>query len=146
MVLGPGAFVAGNPAMHTRLLGVLGSDGSDTSGRDTWAASQGFNVPGLAGTRLLHHDVSIMMARTQILLDPELLHAARRRAADLGISLAAYIRRIVSRDLEEPSRPTDPASVFNLGDSGRSDVARHKDAMVGEAVARRRRARRGGRR
>lgn len=42
----------------------------------------------------------------------------------------------VAEDLGNLTPPADPGSVFNLGSSGGSDVAREKDAMVGEAVAR----------
>jgi hypothetical protein len=77
---------------------------------------------------------TIMMSRTQISLDPEVQKRARERAAHLGISFAEYIRRLVIRDLGEREARTDPSAVFNLGNSGGSDVARNKDAMVGNAV------------
>ena len=83
-----------------------------------------------------------MMARTQISLDPELQQKARRRAARLGVSFAEYVRRVVERDLGRPRPKGDPSAVFNLGSSGGSDVARDKDAMLGEAVATRRGRRR----
>jgi hypothetical protein len=76
-----------------------------------------------------------MMARTQISLDVETQRRARRRANELGISFAEYVRRLVARDLTEPPRQVDPSLVFDLGDSGGGDIARDKDAMVGEAVA-----------
>jgi hypothetical protein len=76
-----------------------------------------------------------MKSRSQISLDPELLAAAKERAAGLGISLAEYVRRVLARELDGPRAKADPSLVFNLGDSGGSDVARHKDAYVGEAVA-----------
>jgi hypothetical protein len=75
-----------------------------------------------------------MMSRTQISFDAETHRRARRRAAELGISLSEYVRRVVARDLEAPSPSVDPSAIFDLGDSGGSDVARHKDAYVGEAV------------
>lgn len=81
-----------------------------------------------------------MSVRTQITLDRELRNRARNRATELGISLAEYVRRLIARDLEGPRPSGDPSAVFELGDSGGSDVARDKDALVGEAVA----ARRGG--
>ena len=59
---------------------------------------------------------------------------ARERASQLGISLAEYVRRLVARDLGDVVPHADPTSVFNLGDSGGSNIARDKDAMVGEAV------------
>jgi hypothetical protein len=75
-----------------------------------------------------------MMQRTQISLDPELHRRARERASDLGLSLAAYIRALLARDLDSPHRPVDPTAVFDLGDSGGSDVARSRDRLVAEAV------------
>lgn len=74
-----------------------------------------------------------MMSRTQITLDPEVQRRARRRASDQGISLAEYVRRLVARDLGGAPANTDPSLVFDLGSSGGSDIARHKDAMVAEA-------------
>lgn len=84
-----------------------------------------------------------MMERTQISLDPELHRRARERAAALGVSLAEYVRRLLARDLDSPGAGADPSVVFDLGDSGGSDVARFEDAYVGEAIEA---ARTGGRR
>ncbi len=75
-----------------------------------------------------------MMTRTQIALESESHRRARERAADLGISLAEYIRRLVERDLGEPRQRADPRRIFNLGDSGGSDVSRYKDEYVAEAI------------
>jgi hypothetical protein len=76
-----------------------------------------------------------MMARTQISLTPEDHRLARRRASELGISFAEYVRQLVRKDLGEPLRPNVDVSVlFDLGDSGGSDIARHKDEYIGEAV------------
>ncbi len=76
-----------------------------------------------------------MMARTQISLDSELQRHARDRASQLGISFAEYVRRLVERDLAGAPRKADPASVFDLGDSGGTDISRDRDDLVGEAVA-----------
>jgi hypothetical protein len=76
-----------------------------------------------------------MMARTQITLDPELQRRARERAAHLGVSLAAYVRSLVVKDLGRRRATADPSAVFGLGRSDGADVAREKDAMVGAAVA-----------
>lgn len=85
-----------------------------------------------------------MMARTQIVLDLELQKRARRRAAELGISLAEYVRRLVSRDLAGTDDRVDVSAVFDLGRSKGADIARNKDEMIAMAVAERRRKRRGG--
>lgn len=77
----------------------------------------------------------IMMSRTQITLDREMQRRAQQRAAQLGISLAEYIRRLLAKDLGEPKQRHDPSLVFNLGSSGESDVADEKDRMIGQAVA-----------
>jgi hypothetical protein len=74
-----------------------------------------------------------MMARTQITLDPEIQRRARQRARDLGCSLAEYVRRLVTRDLGNPHVKADPSIIFNLGNSGGSDIAHHKDEMIGKA-------------
>ena len=76
-----------------------------------------------------------MMARTQITLEPEIQRRARRRAADLGISLAEYVRRLVTRDLGGEPAAADVSIVFNLGASAGSDIARNKDEMIGAAFA-----------
>jgi hypothetical protein len=76
-----------------------------------------------------------MMSRTQITLDPETQRKARHRAAQMGVSLAEYVRRLVARDLDEPRPAVDVRIVFDLGSSSDSNVARNKDAMVGEATA-----------
>jgi hypothetical protein len=80
-----------------------------------------------------------MMVRSQITLDAELQKRARKRAAQLGVSLAEYIRRLLVRDLGARRGVVNAASVFDLGDSGGSNVANEKDAMIGAAVARRKR-------
>ena len=58
------------------------------------------------------------------------------RAADLGISLAEYLRRLVDQDLARPPRCADPSIVFDLGSSVGSDIASDKDRMLGEAIER----------
>jgi hypothetical protein len=75
------------------------------------------------------------MEKTQISLDSELLRRAKGKAADLGISLAEYIRRLVARDVEG-SRPErfDVTKVFALGRSGGSDIANHKDEYLDDAI------------
>jgi len=79
-------------------------------------------------------DDAIMMSRTQVTLDQEMQRRARRRASDLGVSLAEYFRRLVARDLAGTQRTANVERIFDLGSSGGSDIAREKDAMVGEAV------------
>jgi hypothetical protein len=76
------------------------------------------------------------MIRTQIALDTEEHSRAKRRAAEQGISLAEFVRRAVRHDLGgESERPTAHISeIFGLGGSGGSNVAKHKDRYVGEAV------------
>lgn len=79
-----------------------------------------------------------MMARTQILLDRVMLRRAQHRAAEAGISLGEYIRRLVADDLQAPKAVRDPSAVFNLGDSGGADIRTQKDDMIGQAMAARR--------
>ena len=79
-----------------------------------------------------------MTQRTQISLSPEDHRLARARAADLGISLAEYVRRLVARDLRGPSRRASAEGLFDLGSSGAADVAASKDRYLAEAVDTRR--------
>jgi hypothetical protein len=77
-----------------------------------------------------------MTQRTQIILPADEHRAARRRAAEQGISLAEYVRRLVHEDLTEGgSKPkADISEIFGIGNSGGSNVAKHKDAYVAEAI------------
>jgi hypothetical protein len=76
-----------------------------------------------------------MMARTQVTLEPELQRRARKRATELGISLAEYVRRLVAHDLGTSSATTDVSNIFDLGSSGGSNIARDKHAMIAQAFA-----------
>ncbi len=76
-----------------------------------------------------------MMVRTQIALDSEEHRRAKRRAAELNISLAEYVRRAVRHDLGEKDRPkADISEIFGLGSSGLSDVSENKDRYLGESL------------
>jgi hypothetical protein len=75
-----------------------------------------------------------MVVRTQITLDAEAHRRGKRRAAELGISFAEYVRRALDGELGEPPQRADPSQVFGLFDSGGADVAREKDSYVDAAV------------
>ncbi len=76
-----------------------------------------------------------MMVRTQIALDSEEHRRAKRRAAEMNMSLAEYVRQVVRRDLGGEERPKgDISAIFGLGSSGRSDVSQNKQRFVSEAV------------
>jgi len=76
-----------------------------------------------------------MTARTQITMDRELQRRAQAKAAELGISFAEYVRRLLAEDLGEPKPKADISILFDLGASGEpTDIARDKDKMIGEAV------------
>src|SRR5271157_1312964 len=76
-----------------------------------------------------------MSARTKVTLDPEMQRRAQAKAADLGISFAEYVRRLVANDLGEPKPRTDISIIFDLVDEGpATNIARDKDKMIGEAV------------
>lgn len=79
-----------------------------------------------------------MPSRTQVTLDPVLDRRAKRRAAELGISFAEYVRRLIRRDLGEDSSAEPVERLFGIGDSGGSDVAQNEDDYLGEAFAGRR--------
>ena len=83
-----------------------------------------------------------MMARMQITLEPEFQRRARRRASELGVSVAEYIRRLVACDLGSATAPAAPELVFDLGNSGGSDIAKDKHAMIAQALVSARTSRR----
>jgi hypothetical protein len=76
-----------------------------------------------------------MNARRQITMDPEMQRRAHAKAAELGISFAEYVRRLVALDLGEPKPKGDISIVFDLGASEEpTDIATDKDKLLGEAV------------
>jgi hypothetical protein len=75
-----------------------------------------------------------MPSRTQITLTPDQHRSARARSAALGISLAEYIRRLVDADLGGRTTKAHVSDVFDLGDSGGSEVAVDKDRLLAEAL------------
>jgi hypothetical protein len=76
-----------------------------------------------------------MNARTQISMDPDMQRRAHAKAAELGISFAEYVRRLVAMDLGEARPKPDISMIFDLGASREpTDIARDKDKLVGEAV------------
>ncbi len=75
-----------------------------------------------------------MMVRTQISLNSELHAGARTRAAELGVSLAGYIRRLVDRDLARTPRTVDRSVVFDLGGGSPANISKDKDRMIAEAT------------
>ncbi len=71
-----------------------------------------------------------------------MLRRAHARAAELGISLAEYMRRLVTQDLGDTETPgfaetgpdskPDISSIFDLGASAKpTDIARDKDKLTG---------------
>ena len=76
-----------------------------------------------------------MNARTQITLDPELQRRAHAKAAELGISFAEYVRRVLANDLGEQKPKVDISAVFDLVDEGPpTNIARDKHKMIGQAM------------
>lgn len=73
--------------------------------------------------------------RTQIDLESEQHALAKRKAADLGISMAEYIRRLVERDLSQTGPSSDISDIFGIGDSGGSDIAVDRKGATAEAIA-----------
>jgi hypothetical protein len=75
-----------------------------------------------------------MNARTQITLGPDMQRQAQAKAAELGISFAEYVRRLVAEDIGRPKPKADVSSIFDLVTDGPpTDIARDKRTMIGEA-------------
>jgi len=81
-----------------------------------------------------HYDGDIMMARTQVSLDPELLKRAKAKAAEQGVSLAEYVRKLIESDLGAKAGKPDITAIFDLFDSGGADITRFKDEYIGDAL------------
>jgi hypothetical protein len=76
-----------------------------------------------------------MNVRTQVNIDPEMQRRAQARAAELGVSFAEYVRRLLTLDLGESKRKIDISVVFDLvSDGPKTQIARDKDKMIAEAV------------
>lgn len=73
--------------------------------------------------------------RTQIALSPEQHSSVRRKATELGISMAEYIRRLVDQDLAHPPTKGDLHSIIGLFGSGGSDISKEKDDAVRAAIS-----------
>ena len=73
--------------------------------------------------------------RTQIALGAEQHALAKRKAAELGVSMAEYIRRLVERDLNQTGPSSDISVIFGIGDSGGSDIAVDRKRATAEAIA-----------
>jgi len=68
-------------------------------------------------------------------MDPQTRRRAHAKAADLGISFAEYVRRLVERDLGQPKPKADVSIIFDLVTEGDpTDIARDKDKLIGDAV------------
>ena len=75
--------------------------------------------------------------QTQITLSPEQHVQVKRRATELGISMAEYIRRLVDQDLDAPRPQSDLASIVRLFASGGSDIATERTEAIRSAVTER---------
>jgi hypothetical protein len=76
-----------------------------------------------------------MNARTQVSLDPEMQRRAHARAAELKISFAEYVRRLLVQDLGKPKSKAGVADVFDLVDDGPvTNIAEDEDKMLAEAI------------
>lgn len=73
--------------------------------------------------------------RTQIALDSVQHARAKQKAANLGITMAEYIRRLVAQDLDDVAPQTSPAAIIGIGRSGGSDIAHEGKQAVGTAIA-----------
>ena len=68
-------------------------------------------------------------------MTPEMQRRAHAKAAELGISFAEYVRRLVANDLGEKKPRPHISVLFDLGASAEpTNIARDKDKMIGEAL------------
>lgn len=75
--------------------------------------------------------------RTQIYLEPEQHRWLKAEAHRRGLSLAHLLRQLVHEALDPPRPRGDLNELIGLWDSGErggSDVARHKDEYLADAI------------
>ena len=108
-------------------------------GGDAAATSAGASLPATAWQGVVRqgravHPVTTMDRPLQVILDEEDRRQARRRAAELGLSMPEYLRRLVRADLDgwQPSR--EPIAIIPIDDSG-EPMSTRRDVSIGEAVA-----------
>ncbi len=79
-----------------------------------------------------------MAKPTNVLLDPALRAAAKRRASERGLSVSAYIRELIRAD-DAAARATGGNITPLIGILGTgtepTDIARHKHEMVRQAFS-----------
>lgn len=75
-----------------------------------------------------------MMVRTQISLDDHDHARAKKRAAELGISLSELIRRALRSELGERTGRGDLSELFGILDSGHTDTSSRVDELVSQAT------------
>jgi hypothetical protein len=90
---------------------------------------------GLAWPQRRVHAVADMNRPVQVMLDPSDRRRARRRAAETGLTLAEYIRRLVRQDLESWVPEADEVAVVRIAESEASDQSTGQEHSIGEAVA-----------
>ncbi len=73
--------------------------------------------------------------RTQIALETEQHARVKRKAAELDISMAEYIRRLIDRDLQQTRPNGDISDIFGIGDSGGSNIALNRKSATAKAIA-----------
>jgi hypothetical protein len=78
------------------------------------------------------------MVRTQVYFSEEQHRALRRAAEREGLSMTAFLRRLVERELLGKLNRGDYAkdavmALANLGRSGRSDISENHDEALAEA-------------
>ncbi|MDE0668756.1 MAG: hypothetical protein OXI48_06985 [bacterium] len=72
--------------------------------------------------------------RTIITL-PDQLHAkSKSRAAELGISLSEFVRRVLTAELDAPSPQGDIDSICGFVSGAPFDMARDGDGLIAEAT------------
>lgn len=79
------------------------------------------------------HAVNTMDRAVQVMIQTGLRRRARRRAVEQGLSLSAYIARLIRSDLEDWTPDSETPSSIATADA--ADVPDHEGMYIGEAVA-----------
>lgn len=71
--------------------------------------------------------------RTVITLPDEVHARAKRRATDLGISFAEFVRRLLDRELDAPAPQIGIDSICGIVSGAPFDMARDGDRVIADA-------------
>jgi hypothetical protein len=104
-----------------------------TSPRYVGVVSTGHPHNGVVALAAVVHPVNAMDRAMQVIIEPDERRRARRRAAEQGLTLSAYVARLIRADLLAWTPDTEAPASIAIADA--AAVPDHEGMYIGEAVA-----------